>query len=88
MRLRMTKAVISLTLGVSAFHLAFAQDAGSRSESIMRCSTGKPDVVAAILACTKIIADRHLDDAVQLAALRNRGAFYSQRGDPDHAIAD
>jgi hypothetical protein len=73
--------VFSALAVVGALQLALAQDVdqAGRSENVIRCSSGKPNVAAAILACSRIISDRHSDDPIQFAALRNRGAFYSQQ---------
>jgi tetratricopeptide (TPR) repeat protein len=52
----------------------------------IRCSSSKPEI--AIIACTNIIEDKREDEENRAIALRNRGFYFQQKGDPDRAITD
>src|SRR5271169_1703252 len=63
-----------------------AKGSGSSSSDRTQCSSAKPDV--AIIACTRLIDDKHEDEDIRASALRNRASFYQQVGDFERAIAD
>ena len=74
-----------LFLGLTNPATAAANRDASSSDR-MQCSSAKPEV--AIIACTQVIQDKHEDDDIRAAALRNRASFYAQQGDFSHAIID